>query len=521
MRKLVIVLCLLSMVGMAGWKLSEGVRERKAVEEERTRVEREEELLLLQSSDARRFARTITVMGDGWLGYLVFRSRLFQEEMVRQGLGLKYLDEPDYQKRYAALADGTCDLALGTVDSYLLKGAAARYPGVISWVVDESYGGDAVVGRAGLSSIDDLRTPGLKGALVGFSPSEFLLKTQAAHFGLENIRKRVPEFRVDRDVEALNKFQRGEVDFAVLWEPHLTTALREVKGAKVLLDSSKLKNLIVDVVLASRRMAAEESETLQRVAESYFRVLARLEGDPELFRRLAMADARLSSEAAERTLAGIRMVSYGTNLRDWYGIHGHTEERLIRALSGVQEVLLNLGELPQAVEGAALTNSRTLEALAQSPGVNEDLLAGAGKAQAALGAFFPPLSDEQWHELADQATGTLLEKAISFRSGSATIPEEFQEELRLAASRLAHYPYHRLIAQAHVSPGQDEEVDLALSQERAEALRQFLVGELGLAPGRVHAVGKGARVPLRRREGESLRAWKRRSRRARILIATD
>ena len=70
-------------------------------------------------------------------------------------------------------------------------------------------------------------------------------------------------------------------------------------------------------------------------------------------------------------------------------------------------------------------------------------------------------------------------------------------------------------------PGGGAEVEQALSQERAEIIRQYLLSHTEISEERIHAMGLGATQALSRREGESSRAWKRRCRRARVLIAAE
>ena len=131
---------------------------------------------------------------------------------------------------------------------------------------------------------------------------------------------------------------------------------------------------------------------------------------------------------------------------------------------------------------------------------------------------FDAWDETTWERAAKQPTGTLLEKPVSFRSGTTSVPEEFQELLGQAVKKLANYPEHRLLVQAHVSPGSDKALDQELSQRRAEALKGFLVEDLAVPSNRVQAIGLGSSELLARQPDESDRAWKRRLRRARILI---
>ena len=66
-----------------------------------------------------------------------------------------------------------------------------------------------------------------------------------------------------------------------------------------------------------------------------------------------------------------------------------------------------------------------------------------------------------------------------------------------------------------------EEIEQQLSAERAGYIRDYLLANTDLKPARIHAAGRGAADALPRKDGESSRAWKRRCRRASILIGAE
>ena len=153
-----------------------------------------------------------------------------QEYMHRNNLGIRFENVIDYDERLRGLSEGKCDLITITVDSYLTNGNKYDYPGVVLFLIDESFGGDAIVGGPKVSNLDKLNEKGLKGAFVGYSPSEFLLKSSAAHFKLENLSKNLGRFRKDSSQEALDALKSGKADYAVLWEPFVSKALSEINN---------------------------------------------------------------------------------------------------------------------------------------------------------------------------------------------------------------------------------------------------------------------------------------------------
>ena len=214
MKKTLSILLVLATVAMIGWGLTRSWREA-----------RQRDDLFARTSDTRHFDRTITIWGDDWLGYLVLRSPRFARALADQGVGVRWAMEPDFAKRLAGLRDGKCDFAAVTLDSYLANGEATGWPGVVTFVIDESFGGDAVLAKdPNIQSVDDLNKPGTRGAFVGLSPSEFLLRSEISHFHLDRLRPGLEASRVDDVETAYNALRDGRVQFAVLWEPLVSRA---------------------------------------------------------------------------------------------------------------------------------------------------------------------------------------------------------------------------------------------------------------------------------------------------------
>ncbi len=501
MKKLLIGLCILLMLGMVGWRLTRGNRaEARATD------------LLLRSSNAQEFTHNITVLGDEWLGYMVFRSRAFQEALAAEGIGITFRVEHSFEERFRQLASGEADLVLATADSYLANGAQTRYPGVISLVIDESFGGDALIAREGITTIDDLNAPEIQGALVGHSPSEFLLKSQIAHFQLDALAPRLPSFRRDTAEDAYRALTSGEVDFAVLWEPYRSRALQN--RATCLIDTAQARDLIVDVAVASRVLAAQQPDLLESILTCYLRTLTDLQSDPDRLLQQATIDSGEPQPVAQQMLQGIRFTDYASNTGAWLG----GEHKMEQTLTSLSRILQASGDLTTAPVPASLLHSAALTRIAQDRALVSTLQRGAS---ASLGHYFRPLSDASWAQLSQHVTGTLLNQPIEFAAGSSEIDPAFQQALLRATAKLQHYPYHRLLVQAHVSPGGGPEVEQQLSQQRADIIRTYLLRNTDLVSERIHAVGLGATQAVTRKAGESSRAWKRRCRRAQVLIAAE
>ncbi|MEM6915581.1 MAG: hypothetical protein AAF491_03350 [Verrucomicrobiota bacterium] len=245
MRKFFVFVCIVLLLAMIGWKVSEPIRDKWAQENE-----------FKKTSDAAKIEHYLSVGGDEWLGYLIFRSPKFRQALEKEGIALSFEVEADFQKRFEKLSSGEFDFVCATIDSFLVNARSTNYPAVIIFGIDESYGGDAVLARGDIESVDDLNGEEIEGAFVGYSPSEFLLKSQIAHFGLDTLTPKLESFRTDDAMTAFQKLKKGEVEFAVLWEPLVSKALREIPETKRIMDTQQARGVIFDVAIASRSLVS-------------------------------------------------------------------------------------------------------------------------------------------------------------------------------------------------------------------------------------------------------------------------
>ena len=506
MKKVFTVLIILATVGMAVWGISKPWREKKQWEH-----------LVEKASDSIPTSRTIRILGDDWLGYLVFRSGDFHNRMAREGIRVDFQMEPDFDKRFKALRDGSAQFVVATLDSYLVSGADSGWPGAIIFAIDESFGGDAVIGNAEIKNIDDLNRPGITGAFVGESPSEFLLKAEASHFRLDQLRPRIPSMRVKTVDAALSALKKGQVQFAVLWEPLVSRALKEIPGAHTIIDTRHAQGIVIDIAVASRKILADDPKLAQTFTRCYFATLHELLNNPEKLKAVAAKDAGKPLPEAEVMLSGIRLVDLDENATEWMSLAA--TPKMAESAESVGNILADSGQparIPNNDPYSLFFRQTIADAARNATGI-VPVLTKARKS----GGFYKPLTDEEWGAIVTKVRGTLLEEPITFRPGSSEIPEEFQEEVRQAIPKLAHYPTYRVVVEAHVSRSDDAEAEKTLSEERAIAVKRFLVWECGVPEERVFTIGAGGAQPPARQPGETQVAWERRARRAKIVLVGE
>ena len=328
MKKALSALLVLVTLAMVGWGLSRPWRDARRAAD-----------LFARTSDSRQYKRTITIWGDDWLGYLVLRSPRFAHALADHDIGVRWEMEPDFEKRFAGLRDGRCDFVAATLDSYLANGNAAGWPGAITWVIDESFGGDAILAGENVKSLDDLNRAGTRGAFVGLSPSEFLLRAEISHFHLDRLRAGLEKSRVDSAETAYNALRDKRADFAVLWEPLVTRAKTEIPGAHVLIDTREAQGLIIDIALARRQLLDTDPALVQTVTHAYFEAMHDYLNHAAAFTEAAAHDSGKGSSDAETMLRGIRFDTLNDNVQDWLSESHDHDARLATSVGQIRTVL--------------------------------------------------------------------------------------------------------------------------------------------------------------------------------------
>ena len=262
---------------------------------------------------------TLVVEGDAWSGYAPFR-----DETLLEGTPFShvYVDQPCQDVRMADLTAGRADIAVTTLDQYLLNSPEATIVGVI----DQSLGADALVlgtvAHPDLNSIDDVaglvadfeergERPVL--AYTGNSPSEMLLNELAN----TSDELRLSDFElvsVDQSATAFEMLQADEAQLATTWEPETTTA-RDA-GYAVALDSADVPDSIVDVIVASEDLIVRDPDAVQAVVSAYYDRMDSLLARPSEMTQFYAEDGGLEVDAAASLIDGIQL--YGTATADTF-----------------------------------------------------------------------------------------------------------------------------------------------------------------------------------------------------------
>jgi outer membrane protein OmpA-like peptidoglycan-associated protein/ABC-type nitrate/sulfonate/bicarbonate transport system substrate-binding protein len=448
------------------------------------------------------YTEEVTLALDAFSGYSILRSDAFRDDLRQAGVKLSIEDDgADYAARIRNLRKGRVQLATFTIDSLITASAAlGEFPATIVLIIDETQGADAIVAHPeALASFQDLNHSDARIVLTPDSPSEFLARTAIAHFSLPDLSS---SWLVGADgpEDVLRKMQRGPrraKTAYVLWEPYVSQAVQQ--GANVLIDSSRVRGFIVDVLVARRDFVQDHPHVVRTVIESYLRANHDLAQDRRRMVELVQGDAAdqgLTDDQAERLVDSVRWKNtlenyahFGISTAARSDVLPHIEDMIDR----IMEVLLKT----EAVDNNPLDGrthtlffDRILREMHDDgfhPGKSRDSDSGTvvgEMEEVRYDAQLANLTEWQWERLVP--IGQFQVTPIRFARGAARINVHSQRELGALAKRLVAWPTYYVQVVGHARAQGDADANMALALARAQAARSALV-DLGLAAQRIRA----------------------------------
>ncbi len=471
-----------------------------------------DEQLNQATGSSSQYSHEVTIAADLFSGYAVLRSAQMRDNLKASGIRLTMEDDKaDYGARLEALEDGDVQMAVYTIDSLLMAGAnAGGFPASIVMVIDETKGADAVLAyKDAVGLLQDLDDPDARFVLTPSSPSEFLARVVKSHFKLPNLSG---DWMIEADgaadvLQKLKDADRADKTAYVLWEPQVSQA-KQLPGVEVILDSSRIKGLIVDVLVARREYLRDHPDKVRAVVEAYSRAAHHYRSQPDGFAALVKSDDPSLSDAEAKSLVdGIQWKNTLENYAHFGLVRGAAAgglPSLEDMIANVTDVLIKTGAVgsdPLGGRHSSLYFDQVLTGMKADnfhPANRMNLIDGLGQGTGDLqgvrtNAHLGSLSDSQWQTL--QSVGDLDVPSIGFRRGSAAISLSSEHELKRLKRMLDSFPtfYLRVIGQARAVG--DPEANRRLARSRAESVVTFLKGEgVGANRIRTDAAPAGSRA---------------------------
>jgi outer membrane protein OmpA-like peptidoglycan-associated protein len=266
--------------------------------------------------------------------------------------------------------------------------------------------------------------------------------------------------------------------------------------------------LIVDILIAGRRLVSQDAQAVQALLDAWFETLEGYRVSRGALIQDIRDETELDGNQIGPMLDGVAWAGLAENGTLWFDVLQHQAiggDGLIEAIQAAAQVLVDNGDFDRSpVPGDdpyRLTSKQFIQQLYQRIYPN-----GASVSREnSLSGDFKPLSDEAWAAM--RRVGTLKVEPISFRRGTGLLDLEGKRTIDLIVERLRRYPSFRILVEGHTGLAGDQEQNLKLSLSRAKAVTRYLKVTYNIDDDRLRAVGYGASKPLPRQPGESNRAY--------------
>jgi flagellar motor protein MotB len=432
---------------------------------------------------------------DSFSGYSVFRSKEFRTKLqARSSIMLHLIDDKaDYKERIKAMQSGKTPLAVFTLDALINNSALFdTAPATVVMVIDETRGADAMVSyKSALPSIDAMNRPDLKVVLTPDSPSETLARLVRSEFKLPKLPKECFVNATDAE-DVYKRFKEADPKDPkafVLWEPFVSKLLKEYPQAHILIDSSRFRGYIVDVLVVEKKFLEKNREDVEAIVQAYYEAAAIHMRSPQDMAKLVQADAQkladekklpepLTAKEAEQVVRGIAWKTMPENYAHFGLASAGDVQPLEEMVKNISTVLLKTKAIGRAAKASDLLDNSVCKRLQEAkfdPGIATLVQ------QARLSAA----DDDGWGKL--QEVGTLEVEPNLFNRGQAELMTDSEPVLVEVAQKLKSFPQYYLAIRAHALGPTPEDRELA--KARADEVLRWLKEKGAVEAQRLRAFG--------------------------------
>lgn len=434
-------------------------------------------------------SKTLTVGINTWSGFAGvivankgLEANTNSEFFKNDGMlvDIKIFDDPNAGRQ--AFLSGDIDTWQGTVDSIPVDAKTLVPSGFKYFVLtDWSNGGDAIVAVEGIRNVSQLK--GKKVAVAEGSPSHSLL-LNVINSGELKIND-ITVVKVSDGSEAAKLFKAGAVSAAVVWSPDDQECLNAVQGSTVLVSTKKASRIIADALYTKSSFLAENKKQIDALVRGILNKNAQINSS-EVERQEAitiMANAfNTSRDNAALGISNARLATHGDNL-DFFGLNseykGVTGQELYDRMSVVYNEI-----------GLAPNGNPNWRQIVDTSAVRDVQLAGAIHASEAVPQFAKVSVDK-----AQKLTAFSNKKlSVNFPTNSATLTVEAKGVIRQNFAGFAKsFQGARILIEGNSDNVGSDEINVPLSERRANSAKNFIVSNYGVDPNRITVVGNGSK----------------------------
>jgi NitT/TauT family transport system substrate-binding protein len=434
------------------------------------------------------------------------RSRFYKD----YGLNVEFILENDLNTALNAWMAGEYDIMVQTADAFPLytgpKDINEFGPKAIMQV-DWSRGGDAIIVKRGINTVNDLK--GKRVAVAIPSPAQTLLisSLEAANLKYNDVNV----IKTSDNLKAAELFRSNDVDAAVVWSPDDILATRDVPGSKILLTTKEQSHIIADIMFASQETINKKGDMIKGFYEGWMKGLAEVRANKVNQEKAAKYLAELNGLTVDDALgmmANVYWTSHGDNL-NFFGLNpdykGMKGEDLYAKMA---KKFIETGDMDGTVPPF---RSVIYLGAVQSSDVNL-----TGQAHAAEGRkTFAPSTP------AEATAPAIASKPISinFESGKFNLSENAKTIIDLQFADVARtFGNVKVRVEGNTDNVGSRQSNMILSQKRAKAVADYLKSQYNMDPNKFVIVGNGPDKPVSGCESNSTEDCKAKNRRTEFVL---
>lgn len=457
--------------------------------------------------------------------------------MANNGVNVEFVIQDDIPTLATIFESGAAHCAWRTSDFWAQEQPNLRNNGLDGraiMVVDNTQGADAIIARdPSIQRVEDL--VGKRVALLQFTPSHGMTIDAIENSSLTARQKSRINYVFINPDEGLAgvraALESGSADAAVLWDPDLSLALKNIPGAHVIYSTRVATNLIYDVIVCDKRVLDDPANdgAIQAFVKSWMEgvTAARndLDGAVDALVQTEEFFAQLARDEGRDFVKGLFGNLVWTGLEDNIRILG-----LAGGTNHYERVYQRFDRIYR--EAGALANPNSPVIPPQDSFEYKyirNLMEAAPQAREAAQRPQFEFSAQERDEVAQaveaqtQVPVVTRPVMVNFASGSAELTRRAQRTIDTEIVPLieSHGSAYFEVSGNTDSTG-SRATNLRLSRQRAQAVVDYLVTQWEFPAERFIIVGNGPDKPLcdenAPEEGESLEDCRARNRATRVAI---
>jgi NitT/TauT family transport system substrate-binding protein len=371
--------------------------------------------------------------------------------------------------------------------------------------VDWSRGGDAIIVKRGINSINDLK--GKKVAVAVPSPAQTLLFSSLNAAGLDH--NDVQVIKTSDNLKAAELFRSPDVDAAVVWSPDDIIATRDVPGSKILLTTREQSHIIADIMLAKEEVIQKKKEMFTGFYEGWMRGVAELknESNQEIAAKYLAEMNGLSVDDAKGMMANVYWTGHGDN-QNFFGLNPSFKGQKMADIYGkMNRKFVETGDIEkEGPNWRSVINSASIQ--------NAQNLSGTAHQAESSPEFSPSTSAEK--TLPAFATKPL---SINFATGQYQLTENAKTIIDLQFADIAKsFANVKVRVEGNTDNVGARAMNMKLSEQRAQSVARYLQSAYSLDRNRFVIVGNGPDKPTQGCETNATQACKAKNRRTEFQL---